>query len=201
MKKELEQKLQEDFPHILDELDYGIECGDGWEPIIRNLCSVLKGLNRSNRSCRKKPVTIIGNLITNHASSIHRLVEKLFRKPKYSCNIFNSMFNIYIPFPGLKVKLTQIKEKFGTLRIYHTIENGFTEEEAKKYCPDALRMHRDYYYGYVCGAIDFAETQSELVCEKDGKPGALNREGWWKVMCADCLAPKDKPAENDAIVS
>lgn len=200
MTKELEDKLVADFPEILKGSigedgwepisELGIECGDGWEPIIRNLCKVLNSLNTSTRSCRKKPAPFVGNLIATHASRIHRFAEKLLGKPKYSCNKLNTIFNKYIPFPGLKVKLTQVKEKFGTLRIYHSIEDNFTKEEAAKYCPRNIQMLRDYYSGYVYGAIDFAEEQSELVCERDGNPGKLYPTGWWKVMCPECAKPR-----------
>ncbi len=59
------------------------------------------------------------------------------------------------------VTLTQVKEKFGTLRIYWMGED-------------------EHFEGYV----DFAAVLSAHICEVCGKPGELrNRKGWVKTVC------------------
>jgi len=61
-------------------------------------------------------------------------------------------------------KITQIKEKFGGLRLY---SQGGDE--------------------YIEGAIDLAEELSYKTCEVTGKPGALCRKpgGWLVVLCPE----------------
>lgn len=56
--------------------------------------------------------------------------------------------------------LTQIKEKFGRLRVY----TGSTSDE-------------------VYDLIDAAESMSEITCETCGKPGVLNSERYLKTAC------------------
>jgi len=58
------------------------------------------------------------------------------------------------------IKVVQIKEKFGALRVY--IEP---------------------YDRYTQGIIDMAETLSKHTCERCGKPGELWSVGWYKTLC------------------
>ena len=59
------------------------------------------------------------------------------------------------------IKVVQIKEKFGALRVY--IEP---------------------YDAYTQGIIDMAETLSKHTCERCGKPGELRPDlGWVKTLC------------------
>jgi hypothetical protein len=60
-------------------------------------------------------------------------------------------------------RFTQIKEKFGGLRIY--------------------------YYGgneYVRGLIGMAESWSYQTCEKCGDKGKIDKKGWIRVLCNKC---------------
>lgn len=63
--------------------------------------------------------------------------------------------------------LAQVKEKFGTLRIY--LDNGTTE---------------------IREAINAAEAQSQLVCENCGAPGVLRTQGWLATLCDVHANPK-----------
>jgi hypothetical protein len=58
------------------------------------------------------------------------------------------------------VVFEQVKEKFGTLRIYY---RGGDE--------------------YVSGVIDFAENLSGRVCEDCGAPGRPTGRGWIRTLC------------------
>ena len=60
------------------------------------------------------------------------------------------------------IKVVQIKEKFGMLRVY-----------------------TDPYDVYTQGIIDMAETVSKHTCERCGKPGELWSVGWSKTLCLD----------------
>lgn len=60
------------------------------------------------------------------------------------------------------LKVDQIKEKFGTLRVY-----------------------MNYYDERVESLIDAAEVESARTCEYCGKEGDLDSRGWWKTVCVD----------------
>ena len=57
----------------------------------------------------------------------------------------------------------QIKEKFGTLRLYHHGGDSYCE-----------------------GVIDMAESMSAVTCERCGKPGKPNDGGWISTLCEGC---------------
>jgi hypothetical protein len=64
------------------------------------------------------------------------------------------------------IALDQVKEKFGTLRIYYTDYSNDPE--------------------YVSGVIDFAENMSVHICEDCGKPGKIRNDlSWMKTLCED----------------
>lgn len=94
------------------------------------------------------------------------LLEKVFN----FCQ-FNTDKNGY---PQLVVD--QIKEKFGSLRIYHHFEES--EFDIVK------KFNRNQEYSN--GAIDFAEYMSFFICEDCGKPGKRRTIGWVRVACDDC---------------
>lgn len=60
-------------------------------------------------------------------------------------------------------RASQVKEKFGTLRFYMTME---TDEMSK--------------------IIEEAETKSAVTCERCGKKGILRKGGWLRTLCAKC---------------
>jgi hypothetical protein len=65
---------------------------------------------------------------------------------------------------GDPIRLSQIKEKWGGLRVY--------------------------YYGgdeFVAGACEVVERLSYFVCEGCGKPGVCARTGgWYRTECGEC---------------
>jgi hypothetical protein len=60
-------------------------------------------------------------------------------------------------------KWSQIKEKYGTLRLYGTSVDD-----------------------YIAGIIDMAETLSGRVCEICGCPGKICGTGWLTTRCESC---------------
>lgn len=79
--------------------------------------------------------------------------------------------------PRPEYEFFQIKEKFGTLRVY---DNGHDE--------------------YIAGVIRMAENMSAFTCEVTGNPGRMCRKGfWYRTLCAE-QAEKDgyEPAGKDA---
>lgn len=76
--------------------------------------------------------------------------------------------------PDVEVVFTQIKEKFGLLRLY---EYG---------CPLDLR-----------DILDDAERASATVCERCGAPGALGATGrWLSTRCPACAGDGWEPIER-----
>lgn len=62
---------------------------------------------------------------------------------------------------GAFVRLTQVKEKYGTLRIYVSTNDDTCDEIA-----------------------DEAEDRSSKICELCGEPGCLvRRSGWYSTLC------------------
>jgi len=59
--------------------------------------------------------------------------------------------------------LSQVKEKFGQLRVY----TSFHEDDAQD-------------------VINDAESESAKICEVCGKPGRIVGKGWWSVRCTEC---------------
>lgn len=64
----------------------------------------------------------------------------------------------------VKIRATQIKEKFGTLRIYTNVYSEFTH-----------------------GAIHVADTLSQHTCEQCGRVGQTrSHRGWLQTLCQTC---------------
>lgn len=75
---------------------------------------------------------------------------------------------------GWDKQFAQVKEKFGTLRVY-----------LETYPPE----HREEYYALIRDA----EERSATVCEDCGKPGKIRRErGWHRTLCDECNATQDE---------
>jgi len=67
----------------------------------------------------------------------------------------------------------QIKEKFGTLRVYH--EGSYPQE---------LVQH-------VRDIISRAEAESRVTCEECGRPGKTRNDRWIKTLCDNCATTKE----------
>ena len=61
-----------------------------------------------------------------------------------------------------QVVATQVKEKFGSLRFYY-----------------------DGGDDYISGIVSMAEAMSTVTCMTCGKPGTMQKEGWWHVACGE----------------
>jgi len=122
VRKELDEALVKDFPNLYRDRNadmrstamcWGFECGDGWEPIIRDLSEELEAE-----------------------------ILKLPEEDRQYC------------------KASQVKEKYGTLRFYMSME---TDEMDR-----LIRLYTD---------------KSDEICEQCGKPGQLRGNGWLFVAC------------------
>jgi ribosomal protein S27E len=153
MKQKLQDKLYEKYPDLFYErhLDmtqtamcWGISCGDGWYNILDTLCG----------------------LISNEIERPHKYIER-YTKALSSPNLKEDMKTFYIEQIQKEkekiidpIRVTQVKEKFGTLRFYTNCHNN-----------------------KIDNYITFAEQISEVTCEICGAPGTINDGGWLKVRC------------------
>lgn len=92
----------------------------------------------------------------------------------------------YIEVQPPQVVMDQVKEKFGTLRVYHHLEFSDSFREQAKVYPDARRI-MESYSDYVDGIIHMAEIVSSRTCEDTGKPGEMHvsggtRLGWYRTL-------------------
>jgi len=84
------------------------------------------------------------------------------------------------------VIFTQIKEKYGTLRVYWRFQiNDFEELTTQSKDPEDLTKYVNLYADAIDSAIDFCEYLSSQTCEITGKPGKLYTQGWCVTLCQE----------------
>jgi hypothetical protein len=200
MNSELQDKLYADFPEVLQEhklsiyescMSWGFECGDGWEPVIRQMCKLL-----SRKVCttvKKKQLFPYQHELKVWFHNKCRKIEKLLKIPYNT--LYQAKFDNYTNFPGYSVRLTQVKEKFGSLRVYYDIHPNFEKSEVVHIPEKELVKAQERYAGYVDGVVSFAEEASSTICDTHGKPGQLKTKGWWHVACEEC-EKNEKKNEN-----
>lgn len=72
---------------------------------------------------------------------------------------------------GRDIDIFQVKEKFGTLRIYYKLKDHVKNPN------DSQNIH---------GIVSRAEYWSSYTCENTGKAGSLRDvNGWYKTLCED----------------
>lgn len=76
---------------------------------------------------------------------------------------------------GLVVTAEQVKEKFGTLRFYYSLD--FKE------LPDS---EVDGWNEIISGLVSKAELHSSHVCERCGEYGEIRPGGWIRTLCDEC---------------
>lgn len=70
---------------------------------------------------------------------------------------------------GVAIECEQVKEKFGTLRVYLNASNDATDKIVAK-----------------------AEKASAKTCEHCGKPGRIRETGWVMIACDKCFKERKK---------
>jgi hypothetical protein len=92
------------------------------------------------------------------------LLKKLITQIKQFCESPQFENPLTIDDKPLELKVTQIKEKYGTLRFYTNYFNSFIETVVEEAC-----------------------HSSKTTCEVCGNPGTLTRKNfYWSVRCKDC---------------
>lgn len=171
MNDELEIKLVKKYPKIFRNykgdpkstcMAFGIECCDGWYKILDDLFGYLSDLMHRE-------------LVVNYTKEYQEKYkdDKNFYKKYYSYR--------FLP---PQIVLDQVKEKFGTLRVYYSTEfQDIPDNEWTNLDLADFYKKMDKYSDKIDNAIDYAEYQSGVTCEVTGKEGKLYTKGWHKVLC------------------
>lgn len=170
MKAELEIKLINDNKELFTSLykskkgdvitpiQFGLECGDGWHIILHALFANISGHIASKK---KYPTKVVKPEIAR------KFFNRVNRMP-YKYNKFFSKFRRrfeHMVATEIDVDITQVKEKYGTLRIYY---NGGDDE--------------------IGGMIDMAEMMSIYTCELCGSTENVGITlGWNTTCCKKCF--------------
>ena len=187
MSPELEKILVEKYPTLLREyggdpmqtcMAFGIETnGDGWFKIIDDLFGYLTNLMNT-------PLHIP---YTDEYKEKHK-GEKDYYDKHYSYK--------YMP---PKIVLAQVKEKWGTLTVYH---NCMDDQDIPDDIWVNLNLEEFYkklnrYNDKIDFAIDYASYLSSITCEITGKPGKHYTKGWHQTLCDEEAVKRGyKPEEG-----
>jgi len=166
MNAELESKLIKKYPSLFKDVNkspmetlmcFGCEHGDGWYDIIDNLCGYITALQKN--------------------------VSYFLTLKKDIKDVDDVSFDGRFRCPG--VVFVQIKEKYGTLRVYWNFEEikNYEEIKSKLKNPDELDEYINKYHDRIESVIDFCEYLSSKTCEVTGKPGKLYTDGWCRTLC------------------
>lgn len=190
MKQELQDELFKKYPKLFAQrnlsimescMPFGIECGTGWYTIIHNACSAIQSHIDSERQQR------------TYALRYNRALKyALAGKKEYLLNWYNKLYKslseadkrveediarqAFRPVPPKmpQIQFTQVKEKFGELRLY-----------------------TNYCGGYVDGVIDMASRMSQCTCEACGQPGKMRGMGWYYTACDQHTREADLNVHNE----
>ena len=151
MKTELEQQLVEKYPKIF----------------------------QINESRRLEPFPMFGiecgdgwyDLLDRLCGLIQNHID--WRNKQRDMFLKNNPNNVEIPEEILQVTVSQIKEKFGTLRFYY---DGGDE--------------------YIHGLVSMADAMSGAICEVCGERGQFRGRGWYYTACDTHTRPDDLGADN-----
>jgi len=121
----------------------------------------------------------------------------------YMCKRLVSFQNKY----GVTVVFDQVKEKFGSIRVYHHVEYGARWSEQGE-LDGAVEVEHESFGWSTCGqkmpardgverlvdeVIRVAEEMSSITCEECGVTGATqNDRGWIKTLCDKCRSKNEK---------
>lgn len=166
MDKELDDKLVFDFPNLYRNRNgdmrgtamcWGFSCGNGWEPLIRELSEKLEKIIVNTWEDKDETRTI--SFLNSKYIHLTKEDEKKIasREPTW-----NSETKSYLETFNRRHSIcaSQVKEKYATLHFYMT---AATDEMWK--------------------LIKEAEEKSSKICEACGKPGSVRDNGWLQTLC------------------
>ena len=162
------------FPEIFAQ-GCEVSVGTGWHNILTSAFTAIQGHIDHSREQRKRNIQY--NLMAEGLRvGDDPLFQEQFRAFQDDSNWLDRrreeiMCEPYrvIEDPCSQFVAVQIKEKFGTLRLYH--DGG-----------------DDYCHGVVV----MAEVMSGCTCEVCGSPGHTAGRGWIRTLCDRCRVQKDE---------
>jgi hypothetical protein len=168
MRKELDQELcKKKFPEMFAngrrpqfEM-WGFDCKDGWYNIIDILCTTIQHHIDQNIEALEWTTNFNKELAEAEANNWEGWNSAWAKTPRD------------IPELIEQVVVTQVKEKYGTLRFYY---NGGDE--------------------YIRGAVTMAELMSARTCETCGDSGKTRSGPWLRTLCDTHAKEYNYPLEN-----
>lgn len=84
-----------------------------------------------------------------------------------------SILSVISKASGVRIRATQVKEKFGSLRFYTTLDGAYVKKDQKA------------WFSIIEDVINHAEDRSSSACEVCGAYGKLcsSKTGWLKTLC------------------
>lgn len=158
MNEELNLKIIEKYPEIFlfqnfrGRGHFVFECDDGWYNILDILFNEITSTIKSNNK-QYRQLSEAQDMIDNGYRSD---VPEYLQNRISSLNNGNGKWPEEMDFPVVQ----QVKEKFGTMRVY---VKGWDDR--------------------VEDIIRFAESMSAVTCERCGNVGELRGGGWVKTLC------------------
>lgn len=184
MNQELQKQLFDKYPKLFAQKDwsitnscmpFGLECGTGWYNIIDNACYLIQSHINSQR--KQRAIALRYNRALKYALSgkkeyLVNWYKKLYKdseqtEKRVQKDIFDASFR-EVPPKMMQIEFTQVKEKFGGLRLY-----------------------TDYVDNFIDGVISMASQMSECTCETCGNPGKMRGKHWYYVACDEHTDKKD----------
>lgn len=174
MSPDLQQKLFDKYPKIFQDrvlgpsrscMAFGIDVGDGWYSIMDVLCESVTYTYSTSVGIEEEDAKRFG-------------IE-----PNLDFAGKNPLF--FLPVEAPQFVATQVKEKFGGLRVYHRLEFDPKVTELLKQTGKYPNLEEAVkrYSAYMDGIVHCAESLSHRTCEVTGGPGEMHiRSGWFKVL-------------------
>lgn len=151
------EKLVREFPELFQKAgDIEFSINDGWYNIVRALCRLMSG-DISREKYRLE-------YAIDNPGKLKESIEELEKKVNDALEKLPT--------------ISQVKEKFGTLRFY---VNGANSE--------------------VENYITFAETMSGITCEVCGSPGTSRNTDWVRVLCDKHFREQEEKLEIQNSIS
>lgn len=173
MTAELQKKLIEKYPDFFKYLEkyegpimpiqFGFECGDGWYWLLDNLMEDIDSYVKNNQKRERVKNKFLRWFVDLNLNRLNYRQAKPFYKLRHYI-LDHAKTETYDRFGD--VYITQIKEKFGTLRFYYNGGNDM-----------------------ISGMVWLAESLSATICEECGSTKnakTINHYGWLYTRCEEC---------------
>lgn len=176
MNEKLDSYLCDTFPKLFRDrhqsmdmtcMCWGFSHDDGWYNIIETLCRGIQGHINYSRHERMRALRynrVLKKMVTSGDTAPYIKHISTYPDAQWAIETANKALANpeFKPVPEIvqQVTVTQVKEKFGTLRFYY-----------------------DGGDDVISGMVGFAEALSACTCEQCGAPGVRRGGGWIRTLC------------------